>query len=94
MAKVKIEVEVEVIPVSGKNPEKDDDAFEFVNIKCPGQQANMLPRDVPAPRRLSRDLAREAGIMLTPALKAKRDAEVAAALKAKSGVEPEPLRDE
>lgn len=90
MAKVKIEVEVEVVPVSGKNPEKDDDAFDFVNIKVLGQQANMLPRDVPAPRRLARDLAREAGIMLTPSLKAKRDAEIAEAAKAKSG---EPARD-
>ena len=61
MAKVKIEVEVEV---EGK-PNAKAGEFTFVSIKVPGQQLCMLPKDVPAPRRLANDLALAAGRKLT-----------------------------
>ncbi len=60
MAKVKITVEVEVSGAPNAKPED----FEFVSIKCEGQQACMLPKDVPAPRRLAKDLALAAGLAL------------------------------
>lgn len=65
MAKVKIVVEVEVNKLAGRDPDKDDDAFEFVSIKCADQSLCMLPKDVPAPRRLAKDLARAAQLVIT-----------------------------
>jgi hypothetical protein len=59
MAKVKIEIEVEVDgPVNALKPED----FTFVNLTVPGGQSIPLPLEQTlAPRRLSRDLALVAG---------------------------------
>lgn len=55
MAKVKIEVEVEV--TGGPKPEH----FTFVSMSVGDEPSCQLPPDVPAPRRLLRDLALAAG---------------------------------
>ncbi len=60
MAKVKVEIEVEV---EGPNA---DGEFTFVNLKVGDGQTIPLPPDAPAPRRLAKDLAREAGANLNP----------------------------
>ncbi len=56
--KATIEVEIEF---------KDDPSqaltdVEFVSIKVPGQQACLLPKTAPAPRRLAKDLALAAAL--------------------------------
>ena len=53
-----IEVEIEF----NDDPSKPLSDVEFVSIKVPGEQACLLPKMAPAPRRLAKDLALAAAL--------------------------------
>ena len=58
MPKQIIEVEIEF----NDDPSKALTDVDFVSIKVPGQQACLLPKTAPAPRRLAKDLALAAAL--------------------------------
>lgn len=59
MAKVMIEVEVEVNERKARDP-KEPSTFEFVGVKIPGGSQVLIPTDKPMPRRFAKDLAEAA----------------------------------